>query len=174
LNFEKIIDGLPRRTVAERATVRENASALAKNGTALEQAAACRVLEALDILVRMENDAIAERVRTLLPDQRVVEAFRTPPMTPAEINIVRVLLDNPDASSPSLTAKLGWGGMAWHLHFGKMCVRRGAMLWPAEPAITRKGLFYTGILTTYNNVTHGFTIKSEVAKGFAELGIRAA
>ncbi len=104
--------------------------------------------------------------------ERVVNAFTSMPPTETEQALLRVLLDNPDHTSQALSTKLGWGGQSWHLHFGKMCERREHLLWDAEPAVTRDAEFYCGILANYSDLTHGFTMKPEVAKGLAAIGIR--
>ena len=91
-------------------------------------------------------------------------------MSEADEKLVRVLLDNPDATSEQLSEAMGWKGQAWQLHFGKMCERREHLLWPAPFEPKRNAPFYSGILAEFDEITRGFTLKPEVVEAFAQLG----
>jgi hypothetical protein len=103
---------------------------------------------------------------------RVVDAFRQMPMSGSEETLVRVVLDNPDASSERLTEAMGWNDQAWRLHFGEMCKKREALLWAATFEPKRNVPFYSGILADFDEFTRGFTLKPEVVEAFARLGLR--
>ena len=101
---------------------------------------------------------------------RIVRAFQDPPPSKTERRVIQVLLENPGQSSAFLTSKCGWRGQSWHMHFGKMCRRRGRLLWPAPYEARRRADFYTGILTDFDETTRGFTLKPEAVEGFRQVG----
>lgn len=129
-----------------------------------------QLLAALDAHEAHEQVAVADHVRTLPVAHRVSEAFTHEPMTETERKLVQVLLDNPGRTSSGLTQTLGWRGQAWHMHFGEMCKKREARLWPAEPAVTRDANFYCGILADLSEA-NTWTVKPDVADGLALLGL---
>jgi hypothetical protein len=168
----RLIDSISMRSADERRRMRENARrALDTAGPRAAEARA--VLEALDAFEAQDSDRRMQR--PIGPDMiaRVADAFRQMPMSPADEKLVRIVLDNPDASSERLTEALGWKGQAWQLHFGKLCQRREHLLWPAPPEPTRgNDPFYSGILADFDERTRGFTLKPEVTEAFAQLGLR--
>ena len=102
----------------------------------------------------------------------VFAAFQQMPMSEADEKLVRVILDNPDATSEELATAMGWKAQAWKLHFGKMCEKREHLLWPAPFEPKRNAPFYSGILADFDEITRGFTLKPEVVEAFAQLGLR--
>ncbi len=175
MKIERTLRAIPMMSDDESAGVRANVERLMAHGTKVQKAAAEEVLAALEARVIDQAAARTARVAALSPVERIVEAFRAQPMKEIERKIVQLLLDNPDATSPMLTKKAGWTGKtAWHLRFGTMCKARQARLWPAEPAGTRVGDFYTGILADYSTATQGFTMKTEAIEAFAVLGLRTS
>ena len=172
MKIERTLQAIP--TMSDEATVgvRANVERLLAHGSKAQKAAAEKVLEALEARVVDQTAAKTAHVASLSPMERIVEAFRAKPLKEIERKVVQVLLDNPGATSPILTKKGGWTGKtAWHLRFGAMCKAREENLWPAEPAVTRPGDFYTGILADYSEETHGFTLKPEALQAFAVLGL---
>lgn len=169
----KIIGSLAKRTAAERSQLKENARKLVLTGNDEQRTAAALMLDALDRQDGVDQAALMKHIGSLSPTERVVVAFRDPVMTESERAIVQILLDNPGASSSQLSSALGWQGQSWHMHFGSMCSRRAARLWPAPPAENRDADFYTGILADFDDDTRGFTMKPKVVAGFAALGLRA-
>ncbi|RVE80123.1 hypothetical protein CN227_18640 [Sinorhizobium meliloti] len=151
--------------------MRKNAERLLEKGSPAQKVDAQAVLVELGRVHGREEIERRTTVAAMGVPERVVNAFTSMPPTENEQVLLQVLLDNPDQSSQALSAKLGWGGQSWHLHFGKMCERREHLLWDAEPALTRDANFYCGILAIYSHVSHGFTMKPEVAEGLAAIGI---
>ncbi|THK37650.1 hypothetical protein EHS39_13515 [Ensifer sp. MPMI2T] len=155
-----------------RANLRKNAERLLRSGSPTEKSRAQDVLDELARVIGIEEMQRRAIVARMGIPARVANAFTSIPPTETEQALLQVLLDNPDHTSHALSAKLTWGGQSWHMHFGKMCERREHLLWDAEPAVTRDANFYCGILASYSDLSHGFTIKPEVAEGLAAIGIR--
>jgi hypothetical protein len=175
MKIERTLQAIPTMSDEASAGVRANVERLLAHGSKAQKAAAEEVLEALEARVVDQAAARAARVAELSPVERIVGAFRKQPIKETERKVIQVLLDNPGATSPILTKKAGWTGKtAWHLRFGTMCKAREENLWPAEPAVTRSGDFYTGILADYCPETHGFTLKPEALLAFAMLGLLPA
>ena len=175
MKIERTLQAIPTMSDEASAGVRANVERLLAHGTKAQKAAAEQVLEALEARVVDQAAARTAHVAALSPVDRIVEAFRAQPMKEIERKVVQLLLDNPGATSPVLTKQAGWTGKtAWHLRFGTMCKAREARLWPAEPAETRPGDFYTGILAEHDEATRGFTMKPEAVEAFAVLGLRAS
>ncbi|WP_331373243.1 hypothetical protein [Sinorhizobium chiapasense] len=156
----------------QRAQLRENAEHYLEHGTDAQKAAAQGALQELARIVDEDEAERRSKISGMAIPERVVNAFTSIPPTETERALLQALVDNPDQTSQALSAKLGWGGQSWHLHFGKMCERRERLLWDAEPAVTRDANFYCGILANYSDVSHGFTMKPEVAAGLAAIGIK--
>jgi hypothetical protein len=175
MKIERTLQAIPTMSDEASAGVRANVERLLAHGTKAQKAAAEQVLEALEARVVDQAAARAAEVAALSPVERIVEAFRAQPMKEIERKIVQLLLDNPGATSAVLTKQAGWTGKtAWHLRFGTMCKAREARLSPAEPAGTRTGDFYTGILADHDTATRGFTMKPEAVEAFGVLGLRAS
>ncbi len=173
MKIERTLQAIPTMTDEAIVGVRANVERLLATGSKAQKAAAEQVLEALEARVAERAAAAAAHLAGLSPVDRIVEAFRAQPMKETERKAIQLLLDNPGASSAVLTRKAGWTGRtAWHLRFGTMCKAREDRLWPAEPAGTRTGDFYTGILADYAPETQGFTLKPEAVEAFAALGLR--
>jgi len=167
----KIIAAIAGMGVQQRAGVRANAERLLANPKMV--AAAHDVLEALERQSLLESEALSEQVRNLPMARRVVEAFKHKPMTKTERNLVQVLLDHPGSTSESLSRALGWQGQAWHMHFGEMCKRREARLWPAARSELRDSSFYSGILADITS-DNRWSCRPDVVEAFEELGLRPA
>ncbi len=170
MKIEGILASIPNMSAEQRRQVRANAEKHLAN-PAME-ANARRVLEALDQQAETEESALIEHVRGLSKSQRIVEAFRHDLMTETERRLVSVLLDNPGQSSEGLSKAMGWGGQTWHMHFGEMCKRREARLWPAKRSETSDAAFYSGILAEWTAET-GWNLKPEAVEAFKVLGLKA-
>ncbi|TIS90599.1 hypothetical protein [Mesorhizobium sp.] len=171
MSIETILASIPRMSPAKRSELRTNA--LAQLNDSAKGADARRVLEALDARIAAESDELTKHIAAVSIAKRVVEAFAHIPMTGKERNVVQALLDNPGETSKGLSRAMGWGGQIWHEKFGTMCKKRETRLWPAEPAIVRDANFYCGILAALS-ADNRWSIKPEVAEGFALLGLRPA
>ena len=175
MKIERTLQAIPTMSDEAVAGVRANVERLLAHGTKVQKAAAEQVLAALEARVADQAAAQTAHVASLSPVQRIVEAFRAQPLMAVERKVVQVLLDNPDATSPVLTKKAGWTAKtAWHLRCATMCKAREDRLFPAEPAETRPGDVYTGMLALYSTSTQGFTMKPEAVEAFAALGMHAA
>lgn len=171
MNIDKIIESLPEKSADERARMRDNADRLLTSGTAQQQAAAQKLKDAITAQETLEQTALYERLKDQPVATRVIEAFRTLPPTETDLKVLKALLDNPGSTSTALSQALGWGGQSWHMHFGKMCFEREAYLWPAEKFEKRDKSFYSGILADFDRDGAFFTMKLDVVKALAELGI---
>ncbi|MDK1386298.1 hypothetical protein QN224_12855 [Sinorhizobium sp. 8-89] len=156
----------------KRAELRKNAERWLEKGSPVQKVDAQAVLDELARVHGKEEMDRRATVAAMGVPERVAKAFTSMPPTETEQALLQVLLDNPDLTSQALSAKLAWGGQSWHMHFGKTSERREHLLWDAEPAVTRDAHFYCGILAIYSHVSHGFTMKPEVAEGLAAIGIR--
>lgn len=168
-----IIASLPHKSQAERARIRTNADRWVKSGTPAQQAEGKKMIAALDALAEAEAKTLYDRLSGMTVAKRVVEAFRKQPPTETEVTVILALLNTPAATSTDLSRACGWKGQIWHTHFGTMCKKREADLWPADPALTRDGNFYSGILADLDPEGNRFTMKPDVAAAFAELGMAA-
>ena len=171
MEVDKIIRAIPAMDKDQRRTLRDRAAAWDAEGKAGRAADAQSVLEALDAAEVMEREQVTRHVANLDKTQRVVEAFTRPELTEHERRVVQLLLDNPGLSSEALTREAGWGGQAWHLHFGLLCRARGHLLWPAPFEESRSADFFSGILADFDPETRGFTMKPEAVQGFRQLGL---
>lgn len=175
MSIEKIIASLPGRSIGERGEMRANAERMLASGPEAKRTDARRLLDAL---VSLEQDERAKRIARAAGMDRVdliVEAFMSRPVTETEEKVIQVLLDNPGHRSIDLSAKLGWGGKAWHAHFGAMCRDRMADLWPAERFTSRPDVsFYSGLLAEITDKTLLFTMRPEAVEAFARIGLVAA
>lgn len=173
MSIERILASISGQAADQRARLRDNAERWRDTGTPQQQADERRVLEALDVHAEAEHATLVERLGTMGAAARVIEAFRVVPMTDTEAKLLQVLLDNPRSTSAALSRALGWGGMAWLLHFGEMCLKRAVYLWPAARAAKRDGFFYSGILAEFEDEGSLFTMREEVVTALKTLGLRA-
>lgn len=171
MSIDLIIASLPDKSPEQRAQMRRNAEDKLKTGTDPMRQAAQQLLDALDDLEQSEQVAFHERLSNMPIVERIAEAFRSVPPTETELKLLRVLLDNPGATSTELSQKLGWEAQSWHMHFGKMCQSREVWLWPAAKAQHRDGHFYSGILAEFEPDGARFTMKPDVATALQEIGI---
>ena len=172
MTTSRLIELIPMKSGEERRQMRDNARRLLERGGS-KAAEAKALLEALDAF---EAQARAHRNNRKADGDvvmTVVAAFHEIPLSETDEKLVRVLLENPDASSGELTEKLGWKNKAWQLHFGEMCKRREHLLWPSPFERKRNAPFYCGILADCDEHTHRFTMKPEVVEAFARLGVLA-
>lgn len=175
MSIEKIIASIPNRDARERREMRSNAERVLSAGPEARKADARRLLDALNSHEQAERDRRITRAAGMDRADLIVEAFTSRPMTETEEKVVRVLLDNPGLRSIDLTAKLSWGGKAWHAHFGAMCRDRMADLWPAERFDAKPDVsFYSGLLAEVTDKTLLFTMRPEAVDAFARLGLTAA
>lgn len=173
MNIDKIIAAIPGQSGQERAGSRANAVRLLVAGTEDQQAAAARLIAALDAQETAEYQVLHERLSGLPVARRVVEAFRAAPMTDNERKTIQALLDNPGATSTELSRACGHDNMIWQMHFGNLCKERQAYLWPAVKAEGHDAPFFSGILATVDSDTNRFTMKPDVVAAFAEIGLKA-
>lgn len=167
MSLERILQSLPNKSPQERDQIRSNAERLRDRGTTLQKQNAIQVLQALDSLTETSGKG------AMNAQERIIAAFRDVPITDAERGLVQVLLDNPGSTSQELSAAMGYGGSAWHLHFGKLCREREAHLWPGAWVKERKARFYSGILADVTEPDNRFTMRAEAVEALATLGIRA-
>lgn len=172
MDVGKIIEGLPRRTPAQRKQMRLNAIEQSESADPKKAAEAQQFLSALGEMEASEHAELIAEVAGMEPSARVIKAFKAEPMTDTEEKLIKVLLENPHSTSSELTEKIGWKGMSWHLHFGTMCANRGVYLGQPPKAITPNGKFYTGILADFDDATSRFTMKPDVVAAFAQLGLK--
>lgn len=170
MSVEAIIATIPSMEATKRITLRANAEAKLNHPVAGSDAR--RVIEALDAQIELEATALSEHVRQLPIAKRVIEAFTRHPLNETEHKIMQVLLDYPGLSSEGLSQKLGWGAQSWHMHFGEMCKKREARLWPADSSVLRNAAFFSGILAEWSE-EGGWRMKHDVAEAFAALGLKA-
>lgn len=128
-----------------------------------------------DVVRRVWPD---REVPDYLPRQvtRMKRAIEAAQPSETEWKMLRVLRDNPGATSEALSAAMGWQGSAWHLKFGQFCRRMEADLGPAPLAHTRKDAagdpakFYIGLLANFDDKTRGFTLHPDAARALDLLG----
>jgi hypothetical protein len=173
MSIDKFIAIYRSKSKIERKAMRENAERQIATGKPAQAQSARQAVNGYDEVDRKEGEALAEKVRSTPMAARVAEAFRKRPPNPGEENVIRALLDNPQATSNELSRAYGHDSQIWQMHFGNMAKAREADLWPAEPATTRDGNFYCGILADFDPNGSRFTMKPEVVEGFAALGIAA-
>ena len=138
MSVDKIIASIPSRIPEERKAMREHAEKVLATGKDGTRGDARRLLEALDAQRAAEAAALAARASKLPRAQLVYEAFTAEPMREIECKIVQALLDNPGLSSSALSEKLGWGGLAWHMHSGR-CARSGSAGCGLRPRLNSRG-----------------------------------
>ena len=172
MNIDRLISAIPGTSVAERAEMRANAGRWRDGGSPDQQAAADRLLTALDAQEQAERDGLASRVSNMEDSARVLEAFQVAPPTETDRKVMQALLDNPQSTSTELSRACGWGGQIWHTHFGTMCKRREVYLWPAEPFDKVDANFYSGILAELGPGSR-WRMKPDVVAALAILGIKA-
>jgi hypothetical protein len=172
MNIDKLISAIPSSTQVKRAQMRANANTWLTTGTTSQRDLAHQLINALDAREALEGQGLKAELTSLNLAERVVKAFVAQPMTANERALIKVLLDNPDSTSSKLTRLMGWKAQSWHLHFGTMCANRAPYLWPAPDAEHRDGKFYSGILADLQEPANTFTMKTEVAVAFAQLGVR--
>lgn len=108
--------------------------------------------------------------QSALPD-RVKAAFTDLPPNETETKVIAALLANPGATSATLSGICGWSQPIWQTHFGLMCQRRAAYLWPTELDDEPDVKFMTGVLADYRPNRRIFTFKPEAAAALMSLDI---
>lgn len=171
MDISKTIAAIPHMSAKQRAGVRCNAEQSLGDPTLADKAR--EMLAALDRQAEVEAEGLSEHIRQLPMALRVVEAFNHEPMTETERRLIQVLLDHPGSSSEGLSRALDWRAQSWHMHFGEMCKRRQARLWPAAKSEIRDAAFYSGILAELSPENR-WSFKPEVIEALAELGLRPA
>ena len=171
MNLDRIIATIPGKSKAQRGIMRENAGKWLDTGSDMQKASAQSLLDALETQEKYEREAFENRLKAMGLAERVVEVFRVKPPTKNEIKVIQALLDHPGSKSIELSGACGWAGNKWHLDFGALCRKRETYLWPAEPIEKQNRSFLSGILADLDPAENRFTMKPDVAKAFAELGI---
>lgn len=171
MEIEKIIHSLPQKSISQRQTMLRNAEKLIKDGTELQRDAAKQLIAAVNGLEEEERKAQNQKLSGMKPVDRVIQAFTRTPPSETEVRLIRALMDRPGSTSTELSRALGWDAQTWHLHFGAMCKRREADLWPADASDIRDASFYSGILANFDSKTGTWELKPEVEAAFRKLGI---
>lgn len=174
MNIDATIAKIPTMTDAQRKQLRANAIEKLASRDPKWTEAASKTLEALDAQTLLEDKEQVATAQALPKAERVAFAFTTMPPTPTQERIIKVLLDHPGCTNAELSRKLGWKDNGWDLHFGSMCADRMHLLWRAEPAVVRPGLFYSGILAQYVNEGSVFFMHPQAVEGFEAICIKAA
>ena len=172
MNLDRIIAAIPGKSEAQRDKMRENAAKWLDTGSDAQKIAAQTLLDALETQGISEQEAFEDRLKAMGIAERVIEAFQVKPPTKNEIKVIQALLDHPGSKSTELSDACGWSGNKWHLDFGALCRKRETYLWPAEPVAKQDRSFLSGILADLDPAENRFTMKPDVAKAFAELGIK--
>jgi hypothetical protein len=171
VNIDKHIAAIPSQSAEQRAGVRANADRWLATGTDDQKATAAQLIAALDAQATAEAGALYESLKDLPVAQRVIEAFKREPLTETERKVIQVLVDHPWSLSSELSAALGWEG-AWSMHFGALCRRRQAYLWPAPEKFDDTGKdFYTSILADFKDMR--IALKPDVTAAMAALGVQS-
>ncbi|WP_341858594.1 hypothetical protein WKH79_08450 [Qipengyuania sp. GPGPB31] len=164
MNVDPLIASLPAKSDNERRTIRARAEDWVADGSAEQQEAGRKVLDAFAKL--QERESASD------PVSKVENAFARMPPSDLEVSLMQVLLDNPGATSTALTEAIGWQDKAWQLHFGKIGWDRQNYLWPAPWSKARNEPFKAGILADFDEETSGFTMKPEVVEGLERIGVK--
>jgi len=172
MSIEKIIASIANATRDQREGMRRNALDKLDSPNAELRANAERLLAALESQETGEQADLIAELNDMSTVDRVVRAFTVKPLTETEAKAVKALLDNPGQTSTQLSKLAGWEGKIWHRFFGGMCADRAIYLWPAPPAESRDGKFYSGILADLQEPENLFTMKPEATAAFARLGLR--
>ncbi len=165
---------IPEMNAQERKNLRANAETMLMKGAPQKIAQAQSVIEALDQQLISDEENRETYIASQTEAERIVEAFRKTPATATEEKLVLALLNNPGATSQTLSEVCQYKGGAWHLHFGKMGSKRQAYLSATPVAVKQKKEFWTGLFADYDATTQGFTMRSDAAESFAELGLKAS
>ena len=128
---------------------------------------------------RLEAEAIRERMRDRGLRERTVIAFSERPALPWEADMIKVLLDNPGATTEALSRAGGYKGayMNW---FGHVCRDREPWLGNAVSSVrSRDAIIYSSLLVDFvprKDTLTGRTwtewnLKPEAREAFEVLGI---
>lgn len=112
-------------------------------------------------------------VAAMRPAERVAEAFRAVPPTPAEARVIGALQRRPGGTAAQLTADCGWSGTVWQMHFKLMCQKRAAWLWPSDAPGEADAAFPGAVLAEYRAGDGTFRLRPEIARVFRKLGVGA-
>lgn len=102
---------------------------------------------------------------------RVREALTELPPNETETRVIGALLRHPGATSAVLSSFCGWRQPIWQTHFGLMCQRRAAWLWPVGQPPARDANFLTGVLVDYRQNRRSFAFKPDVAAALRSLPV---
>lgn len=172
MNLDRIIAAIPGRSNEQRDRMRENAAKWLETGDDSQKVAAQTLIDALETQEASEQEAFEDRLKAMGTAERVIEAFQVKPPTKNELKVIKALLDHPGSKSVELSDVCGWSGNKWHLDFGALCGKRETYLWPAESVEKQSRSFLSGILADLDPEENRFTMKPDVVKAFAELGIK--
>lgn len=178
MNVEKIIAGIPRRTAAERQTMRESAIALSQTGKQAEIEGAQRLLSALDAheagLAQARSDLIQNLAGKPLA-KRVLVAFQQSPPSQAEEQLIQVLLDHPGSTCAQLSVAIGHKPNTWDMGFGSLCSERASFLRDLGGTASEGKSSNLPLLTLQERTPDGaicYTMKPEAVTAFRQLGFR--
>ena len=137
-----------------------------------------RAAEAEAALAALDDSANAERemdraVANGPLFERVKRAFERIPPSEKERKLVQAVLDRPGSSSAALSRRIGYGNMAWQLHFGIMCRERSAILGPPASLLGSGEPFWSGLLCHVDEHS-SFSLKPEAEAAFRQLGFRTS
>lgn len=178
MNVEKIIAGIPKRTAAERKTMRESAIVLLQSGQPAQIEGAQRLLIALDAheaaLVQARSDLVQNLAGKPLV-QRVLVAFQQAPPSQAEEQLIQVLLDHPGSICAQLSVAIGHKPNTWDMGFGSLCSERASFLRDLGGTAAEGRSNKLLLLTLAERNPDGaicYTMKPEAVTAFRQLGFR--
>lgn len=169
IDVPKTIAQIPNMSEKQLAILRNNAERLLGSVDVKTRESAQTVLEEIRAHEAAETKPPKETLSDTERVRRINTAFTRKPLTETDKLVLKVVLTNPRNTSESLSRKLGWGGQAWHAHFGAMCRDRESWLWPALDSKTRDAKFWSSILADFNRVDGTWTVKAELAPTLAKI-----
>lgn len=169
MDINRIIAALPGIGGLQLDRMRRNAERLKSDGSPDQQAAAARLLCAIDAQGGSTAGHRERRSRT----DRVAEAFRQMPPSETDLRVLLALLDNPGATSAALSRAIGWKGESWQQHFARMCEARAAWLCPPLPSERNAPVDVAALVAGFDPATGGYELTPEAVAGLARVGLSA-
>jgi hypothetical protein len=128
-----------------------------------------------DTWAKNQNQAKSPEIPEGLPlmpmGERVALAFKAIPATETEKKAIAALMQRPGADSKTLSEACGWSQPIWHTHFGLMCQKRMAWLWPSDLPDEPDAQFLPDLIVVYNARSGTFRMKAEVEAAFRDMGL---
>ncbi len=117
-----------------------------------------------------KQQGLPKRLPMMPLGTRLALAFEALPPSQTEKLLIEALMQQPGADSKTLSAACGWRSPIWHTHFGLMCQKRAAWLWPADLPNESGSQFLLGVLANYHAMRGSFWFKPEVETAFRKMG----